>query len=122
MLVCLGSGGVRSGSLRETGFVGMAAFGGIPAGAADVGSPRVDRVSIETDRLLLEPWGPEHAEMLVGLSSIAQVMRFIGSGELWSRERAEEVAEAAGRHWSDHGLAGAQLPRARAASASGSSG
>lgn len=42
--------------------------------------------------------------MLVGLSSIAQVMRFIGSGELWSRERAEEVAEAAGRHWSDHGL------------------
>lgn len=83
----------------------MAAFGGKPAiGAPDVRSLRMDRVSIETDRLLLEPWGPQHAAMLVDLSSIVQVMTFIGSGELWSRERAEEVAEAAGRHWSDHGF------------------
>jgi RimJ/RimL family protein N-acetyltransferase len=64
----------------------------------------MDRVSIETDRLLLEPWGPQHVEMLVGLSSTADVMTFIGSGEPWSRERAKEVAQGVCRHWSDHGF------------------
>jgi RimJ/RimL family protein N-acetyltransferase len=59
-------------------------------------------VAIETDRLVLERWGPQHSELLVGLSSIAQVTTFIGPGEPWSRETAEEVALSACRHWADH--------------------
>jgi len=75
-----------------------------PTLALAVRSLGVIPASIETDRLLLEPWGSEHTEMLVGLSSIPQMMSFIGPGELWSREKAEEVAEAARQHWSDHGF------------------
>lgn len=59
---------------------------------------------IETNRLVLAPWGPEHTELLVRLSSIPQMMTFIDLGELWSRAKAEEVAGAAREHWTEHGF------------------
>jgi len=59
---------------------------------------------LETERLRLERWGEEHAELLVWLSSLPEVMRFIGPGGTWSSERAAEVAERQRRHWAEHGF------------------
>jgi RimJ/RimL family protein N-acetyltransferase len=59
---------------------------------------------IETDRLILVPWSAEHTELLARLSWIPEVMTFIGSGEVWSRATAEEVASVAHRHWVEHGF------------------
>lgn len=59
---------------------------------------------IQTDRLVLVPWSAEHTELLARLSSIPEVMTFIGSGDLWSRAKAEEVASAARQHWAEHGF------------------
>jgi RimJ/RimL family protein N-acetyltransferase len=58
----------------------------------------------ETDRLVLVSWDAEHTELLVGLSSMPEVMTFIGSGDVWSRTKAEEVARAAREHWAEHGF------------------
>jgi RimJ/RimL family protein N-acetyltransferase len=59
---------------------------------------------LETSRLRLEMWEERHAEMLVWLSSLPEVMRFIGAGGVWSREWALEVAERQRRHWAEHGF------------------
>jgi RimJ/RimL family protein N-acetyltransferase len=61
-------------------------------------------VTIETPRLLLEPWDERHTEMLVRLSAIPEVMRYIGPGEAWSRARALESADRQRRHWEEHGF------------------
>jgi len=58
----------------------------------------------ETARLRLHPWGEEHTELLVRLSSMPDVMRFIGPGVPWPRAKAEEVAAAQRQHWSEHGF------------------
>ena len=59
---------------------------------------------LQSERLQLEMWGAQHAEMLVWLSSLPEVMRFIGPGGPWSREWAEEVAERQRQHWAAHGF------------------
>ncbi len=59
---------------------------------------------LETERLRLGRWDAEHAELLVWLSSLPEVMRFIGPGGPWSREWAEQVAERQRRHWAAHGF------------------
>jgi RimJ/RimL family protein N-acetyltransferase len=59
---------------------------------------------IETARLRLHPWGVQDTELLIRLSSIVEVMRFIGPGVLWPRARAEEVAAAQRQHWTEHGF------------------
>ena len=59
---------------------------------------------VETERLRLEPWDERHAEMLVWLSSLPEVTRFIGAGNVWTREWAEDVAERQCRHWAEHGF------------------
>jgi RimJ/RimL family protein N-acetyltransferase len=58
----------------------------------------------ETARLLLHPWGEEHTELLVRLSALPEVTRYVALGETWSRAKAEEAAAAARRHWSEHGF------------------
>jgi RimJ/RimL family protein N-acetyltransferase len=60
--------------------------------------------SLETERLRLEPWAPEHAELLARLAALPAVMRHIGTGATWSRERALEHHERALAHWRDHGF------------------
>jgi RimJ/RimL family protein N-acetyltransferase len=59
-------------------------------------------VSLETPRLRLDPWAEIHTELLVRLSSMPEVMRFVGPGVPWPRAKAEQVAAAQRRHWSQH--------------------
>jgi RimJ/RimL family protein N-acetyltransferase len=60
--------------------------------------------ALETARLRLDPWDEPHTELLVRLSSIPEVMRFIGRGVPWSSAKGEEVAAAQRQHWSEHGF------------------
>jgi RimJ/RimL family protein N-acetyltransferase len=62
------------------------------------------REAIETARLLLEPWDERHTELLVRLSAIPEVVRFVGPGSRWSRAQALEAAERQRRHWEEHGF------------------
>lgn len=60
--------------------------------------------TLETPGLRLVRWDKPHTQLLVQLSSIPEVMRFIGSGVPWSRAKAEEVAAVQRQHWSQHGF------------------
>lgn len=62
------------------------------------------RRTLQTRRLRLDAWGEEHTELLLGLSSTPEVMRFIGLGVTWSRAQAQEMATAQRRHWTEHGF------------------
>ena len=62
------------------------------------------RRTIETARLLLQPWDERHTELLVRLSAIPEVVRFVGPGSPWSRAQALESAERQRRHWEEHGF------------------
>jgi RimJ/RimL family protein N-acetyltransferase len=59
---------------------------------------------LETARLGLEPWSDAHTALLVELSAIPEVMRFVGSGAVWSAARAEEVAAIQRDRWARHGF------------------
>lgn len=59
---------------------------------------------LETARLRLEPWAPEHAGMLARLSALPQVMRHIGAGVPWTRAEAEHHSARALVHWRAHGF------------------
>jgi RimJ/RimL family protein N-acetyltransferase len=54
--------------------------------------------------LRLDPWSEAHTALLVRLSSMPPVVRYIGRGALWSRREAEEVAAAQSDHWRRHGF------------------
>jgi RimJ/RimL family protein N-acetyltransferase len=60
--------------------------------------------SLETSRLRLEPWNDAHAQLLVRLSAMPEVMRHIGTGEVWPSERAEQVSTAQRDHWATAGF------------------
>ena len=62
------------------------------------------RLRLETPRLRLTPWAETDAALLARLSSVPSVMRFVGSGELWSAEVAERVATKQQAHWRRHGF------------------
>jgi pimeloyl-ACP methyl ester carboxylesterase len=67
----------------------------------------VEEVSGEpliTSRLRLEPIAEAHTALLLELASTPDVMRFIGDGSLWSRERVEDVASWQRDHWRQHGF------------------
>jgi RimJ/RimL family protein N-acetyltransferase len=59
---------------------------------------------IETPRLRLERWSPASADVVVTLSRLPEMMRFIGTGGPWPRARAEAVASRALDHWQRHGF------------------
>lgn len=59
---------------------------------------------LETGRLRLERWAPAHAALLARLAALPQVMRHVGTGEVWTAERAAEQHERALAHWRDHGF------------------
>jgi RimJ/RimL family protein N-acetyltransferase len=58
----------------------------------------------ETARLLLHPWTERHTPLLVRLSSMPEVVRYIGPGEPWARAWAEERSAVQLRHWREHGF------------------
>jgi RimJ/RimL family protein N-acetyltransferase len=60
--------------------------------------------SVETERLRLDRWAPEHSSLLVRLAAAPTVMRYIGRGTTWSRAEAEKVAQAQCDHWTEHGF------------------
>ena len=61
-------------------------------------------MAIETPRLRLEPWDQAHAEMLARLGAIPSVVRYVGSGEIWPREKSQEVHDRQVEHWRRHGF------------------
>ncbi|MGH3378164.1 MAG: GNAT family N-acetyltransferase [Actinoallomurus sp.] len=58
--------------------------------------------TLTTARLALRPWAPAFEDDLFRLSSDERVMRFIGDGQTWSRERAAERHRECLRHWREH--------------------
>jgi RimJ/RimL family protein N-acetyltransferase len=59
---------------------------------------------LETERLRLEPWKERHREAWRLVCRDPEVMRFIGPGEVWDTEKADEVFDAALAHWQEHGF------------------
>ena len=59
---------------------------------------------LETERLRLVPWSNGDAELLVRLSAMPEVMRFVGPGDLWSREDAVRRSRQVRAHWREHGF------------------
>ena len=59
---------------------------------------------IETDRLLLEPWDESRIRDFAELARDPQVMRYIGLGEVWSRDASDERFRHQLDHWRAHGF------------------
>ena len=57
-----------------------------------------------TVRLRLEPWQLSHGDLLVRLSALPEVMRYVGDGTPWTAAEAREHAERAFAHWREHGF------------------
>jgi RimJ/RimL family protein N-acetyltransferase len=60
--------------------------------------------ALVTARLVLEPWEESRRGDLARLATMPEVVRHIGDGEIWSRERADEVFGRNLRHWDEHGF------------------
>lgn len=60
--------------------------------------------TLETGRLLLEPWDERWREDWRLICRDPEVMRFIARGEVWDTERADEVFDRALSHWREHGF------------------
>jgi RimJ/RimL family protein N-acetyltransferase len=59
---------------------------------------------LETERLLLEPWNKRHRDNWRSICRDEDVMRFIGTGQLWPAARADEVFDGMLAHWQEHGF------------------
>lgn len=60
--------------------------------------------NIETARLVLEPWSARHGSAWREICGDPEVMRYIGPGETWDQEQADEVFDRALAHWGEHGF------------------
>jgi RimJ/RimL family protein N-acetyltransferase len=60
--------------------------------------------ALETARLRLEPWTPEHGGMLARLAALPEVMRHVGTGATWTAAEAEERSARMLVHWRTHGF------------------
>lgn len=58
--------------------------------------------ALTTPRLDLMPWQDAFGEDLARLSTDQRVMRYIGNGQPWNRERARERHHACLTHWEDN--------------------
>ncbi|HEX6490697.1 MAG TPA: GNAT family N-acetyltransferase [Gaiellaceae bacterium] len=59
---------------------------------------------LETKRLILEPWHERHRLDFQRMCRLPEVMRFIGPGEPWEEQQANEMFERARSHWAEHGF------------------
>jgi RimJ/RimL family protein N-acetyltransferase len=59
---------------------------------------------MDTARLKLTPWRPQHIELLARLSALPDVVRHVGDGQVWDAERVARSAGRAEAHWRDHGF------------------
>ena len=60
--------------------------------------------TIETERLLLEPWHERWREEYVRIAADPRVMRYIGAGGPWGREKSERDFARSLEHWDTHGF------------------
>jgi RimJ/RimL family protein N-acetyltransferase len=60
--------------------------------------------SIETERLLLRMVRQEDLDDLAALFADADVMRFVGDGQIAGREVAERALDSIIKHWQTHGF------------------
>jgi RimJ/RimL family protein N-acetyltransferase len=60
--------------------------------------------TLTTARLELRPWRQEDEADLFRLSSDERVVRHIGDGRPWSRERTAQRHQECLRHWAEHGF------------------
>jgi RimJ/RimL family protein N-acetyltransferase len=60
--------------------------------------------ALETARLRLEPWTPDHGGMLARLAALPEVMRHVGTGATWTATEAEERSARMLVHWRTHGF------------------
>lgn len=59
--------------------------------------------TLETARLQLVPWPQQYSEFVAEFQRDPRVMRYLGNGEPWNRDRFEAVRAQQTRHWADHG-------------------
>ena len=59
---------------------------------------------LETERLLLEPWSEGTRAVFAALAADPEVMRYIGDGSRWTRDRTDEVFSRQLDHWRQHGF------------------
>jgi RimJ/RimL family protein N-acetyltransferase len=59
---------------------------------------------LETPRLRLTRWRPDDLDLLVALSAMPEIVRYVGDGLPWPRERAVTVSERNLDHWHHHGF------------------
>lgn len=59
---------------------------------------------LETPRLILQPWSEADREPFAVLAANPEVMRYIGDGSTWDKDRTNQVFERQMQHWTDHGF------------------
>lgn len=59
--------------------------------------------TLRTARLSLVPWDASLTDDLYRLSSDERVMRYVGDGQPWSRERTVKRSGELQEHWAEHG-------------------
>jgi RimJ/RimL family protein N-acetyltransferase len=59
---------------------------------------------LETERLRLERWAPEHEGLYARLAAEPAVMRYVGAGVPHGPEQAAERHAAVLAHWAEHGF------------------
>ena len=59
---------------------------------------------LETPRLILRRWTERDAELLAALGALPEVVRYVGTGQVWTPQRAAEVSARNVEHWRAHGF------------------
>jgi RimJ/RimL family protein N-acetyltransferase len=60
-------------------------------------------VTLETPRLRLLPWDERGLELVLRLSALPEITRYIGDGSAYSPDAAATMAERQAAHWREHG-------------------
>ena len=63
---------------------------------------RTENIILETDRLRFATWRDDDWEELQKLTSDPLVIRYLGTGEAWPRERVLEFVTRQGENWESH--------------------
>ena len=62
------------------------------------------RATLITERLSLRPWSQDDFEMLATLGANPDVIRWVGDGQPWTRERSAQSHVRVLDHWATHGF------------------
>ena len=59
---------------------------------------------ITTERLTLHPWSEDFFDDLFALAQVPETVRYVGTGEPWTREYTLAKHRATLEHWAEHGF------------------